>query len=357
MTWGSILSEGWRDTVSGTSRALLWGVVTAAIVLTVIAAEILHAHAAALAAQEYAASGASIITLQAPGRIDPAACEALNRVEGVRAAGALAAEEERVRLAVLPSAPVPVATVTPSFPAVLGARTGARAGAVISDQVAERINAGPGDAVATDGDDLVVSGVYAYPEDGRASGYGYMILLPSNARTAYDECWVDAWPQSDLLTGLVYSSLIPTRDPQAASPRIGQLNSTLGARFTGREQFDARATRFSPAVVALACLALGFASVRARRLHLASDLHAGATRRDMRTIVVVETLWWLAPVMLLCESAAIILTAGLGELDDPAPLVLANRIVWAATAASLTGAALGWSLTRERHLFAYFTTR
>lgn len=357
MRWTSILSESWRNTLSGTSRALVWGIAALALVLVAVSAEILQTHAVSLAAREYVAKGASIITLQAPGQIDPTACEALNEVQGVRAAGALAIEEERLRLSVLPSAPVPVATVTASFPAVLRSDSGFQAGAVISDQVAEATGAVPGDTIASDQGGLVVSGVYPYPDDGRASGYGYMILVPSNTRSVYDECWVDAWPQSDLVTGLVYSALVPAKDSQEATARLGQLNPVLGARFAGKDQFDARITRFSPIGVAAACLVLGFASVRLRRLQLASGLHAGASRRDMAGIVLVETLWWLGPAMLLSESAAIILMAGLGVIDDPAPLILTNRIIWAATVASLAGAAIGWSATREDHLFSYFKTR
>lgn len=357
MRWTSILSESWRDTLSGTSRALIWGISVFLLILATAGTEILQSHAVSLAAREYTAKGASIITLQAPGQIDPTACEALNEVQGVRAAGALAIEEERLRLSVLPSAPVPVATVTASFPTLLRSDSGFRPGAVISDQVAEATGAAPGDTIASDQGELVVSGVYPYPDDGRASGYGYMILVPSNTRSVYDECWVDAWPQSDLVTGLVYSALVPAKDSQEATARLGQLNPVLGARFAGKDQFDARITRFSPIGVAAACLVLGFASVRLRRLQLASGLHAGASRRDMVGIVLVETLWWLGPAMLLSESAAIILMAGLGVIDDPAPLILTNRIIWAATVASFAGAAIGWSTTREDHLFSYFKTR
>lgn len=37
--------------------------------------------------------------------------------------------------------------------------------------------------------------------------------------------------------------------------------------------------------------------------------------------------------------------------------ILANRIIWSATVATLAGATLGWTLTREQHLFNYFKTR
>lgn len=357
MTWGSILSESWRNTLSGATHALVWGIVTFVLVVAASCAEILQSHAVTLQAQEYTDKGASIITLQAPGHIDPDACEALNTVEGVRAAGALALEDERLRLSVLPSAPVPIATVTPTFPEVLHADAHGRAGAIISDQVADKTGASPGDTISSDQGELNVAGSYAYPEDGRASGYGYMILVPSSTKSAYDECWVDAWPQSDLVTGLVYSALIPSKDAEATSPKLGQLNSTLGAHFTGAPQFDTRITRFAPLAVALACFVLGFVSIRLRRLQLASDLHAGASRHDLGMIVLLDTTWWLTPALLLAESATVIFTAALGALDDAAPLVLANRIIWAAAVATLAGVALGWTLTREQHLFNYFKTR
>lgn len=357
MKWSSIFSESWRNTISGTSRALVWGSVVLSLVVAAVCAEILQSHAATLSAREYTAKGASIITLQAPGQIDPAACEALNRVQGVRAAGALAVEEERLRLSVLPSAPVPVATVTTSFPTLLHVHSASQAGAVISDQVAQATGAAPGDTVATDQGQLSVAGTYAYPDDGRASGYGYMILVPSHTRTVYDECWVDVWPQSDLVTGLVYSALIPSKNTEKMNPRLGQLNSSLGARFAGKAYFDSRITRFAPLGVALGCLLLSFASVRLQRLQLASDLHAGAARKDLARIVFLETAWWLVPAMLLTESSAIILMSWLGVIGDPAPMILANRIIWAAVVATFTGTVFAWLVTREAHLFSYFKRR
>ena len=108
------------------------------------------------------------------------------------------------------------------------------------------------------------------------------------------------------MTGLVYSTLIPSKDTQATSPKLGQLNSPLGAHFTGATQFDTRITRFAPLAIALACPVLGFISIRLRRLQLASDRYAGASWRDLGRIVLLDTTWWLTPALLLAESATAI---------------------------------------------------
>ena len=88
MRFTSITREAYRDTRSGTARAGTFGLVLALLLLALAAADLLAVRVITDAAERFRTSGASIVTLTAPDRIDGAACDALADIRGIRAAGA-----------------------------------------------------------------------------------------------------------------------------------------------------------------------------------------------------------------------------------------------------------------------------
>lgn len=358
MRWRAILSESWRTLLTGTSRALLWIPLLTLVVAGAAVADVVEAHGVTVAAREYVAHGGSVSVLSAPGRIDPRACEALARVPGVRAAGALTQTEERVILAALPAAPVPLVRVSPALPRLLGARTIPAPGLLASDQVREDVPVTPGGILPTLDGEVPVAGVFDQPEDGRSPSLGYALLAPDAGTDPFDQCWIDVWPQSEEIEHLVLTALTGVAPQgEAARVELRPLNPTLPARFDGRARFEERLSRFLPLVAGLVGLAVGAASVRMRRLELASNLHAGLRRGDLARIVALDTLAWLLPALVLAASIGAVTVAALGAQGEWALLVLVARPVWAAGVGTCLGAGIALALTRERHLFAWSKDR
>jgi len=357
MTLAAIWREVWRDVVSGTSRTLTFALILAAVVLGLGATDIVTVRALTAAAERFQAAGASIITLDAPGRIDPAACSALASVSGVRAAGAIRAGTESLTPLALPSSTIPVIEVTPSLPEVLRTQIGS-AGVILSEQAAQTLTVRPGSELQTSETTATVAGVYGYPEDGRRPGLGFAALVPTTDGEAFDECWVDIWPTSPQTPALLQTTLLPDDETAAGqNPTLTQLNTTLGTAFDGRSRFDVRVTRLAPWGVLGIGVGLGYLSVRLRRVPLASALHAGTTRQDLGAVVMLETLSWALPATLLAAVAIVVATKLGGDLDARHTVVLGSRTAVAGMAGPLLGSTFGYALTRERHLFRYFKDR
>lgn len=357
MRVGATWREAWRNTVSGTSRSGLYALLFASLVGGLAGIDIYQTQRLVHEAVQFQKAGASVSILAAPGQIDPAACDALNEVAGIRAAGAIRAEEKRVTLSLLPAAPVPVSTVTARFPRVLDATLLPSPGVVLSDLIVRDLGSAPGAAIDTDDGKLPVAGVYSYPLDGRKSGYGYMILMPSNDPAPFDECWADIWPHSESRRALLYTALTMTSGGDGAQPALSQLNSTLGVAFDGSARFADRVTRFMALVGALLGVLVGYLWLRSRRLELASNLHAGMTRGDLRRTLEIELFLWVTPGCLIALSivSAVILADPAAGISSMA--TLAARVAFATSCGVACGSLIAWLQTRERHLFRYFKDR
>lgn len=354
------LSAIWRearlDVASGTSRTVLYSALLAILIGVLASLDVLQTQQILRAAADYQRSGASISIISAPGQIDPTACEALNAIDGIRAAGAVRAEQERLTLSLLPAAPVPINTVSPHFPSLLNAAITQGPGLVLSDQVVADLGVSQGSNVQTADGPARVAGTFDYPSDGRESGYGYAILIPSNEREPFDECWADIWPQSDTVRSLLYTTLTHG-NTTSSQPSLGQLNTTLGTEFGGYATFEHRVTRFAPALSALGGILLGYIWLRVRRLQVASQLHAGVTRQNMRTILLLELASWTVPGAVLSLACVAVLIAGGNEGDRTSLMLLAGRVAFSALVGVTGGALIAWRLTQEKHLFAYFKDR
>lgn len=351
----AIWREAWANIRSGTTRAVMFSLFVSAAMLILIAADLTQVHRTTQAAESYQSAGASIVVLAAPESIDPHACEALNEVSGIRAAGSIRGSSDRLTFSTLPAAPIPIFEVTPNFSHVLITEGEIGLGLVFSDQAAEDLNLHAGDEVATTNGDVGVAGVYPYPSDGRTSGLGFAVLAPTNTEDPFDECWVDIWPQSEEIRGLLYMVVLQSDGPQNVS--ISQLNSSLGARFTGPHDYAERLTRFIPFVAAVVGILAGYLAIRLRRLEISSNLHAGVSRRDQRSILAIETTFWLFVVGTLSMTATSIGIMALTGADHTTYFILAARPLFGGIVGGVIGAGLAWLFTREKHFLRYFKNR
>ena len=309
-------------------------------------------------ANDFRAAGATTYYVTADDRIDPATCENLRSAEGVSAAGALRAPSDRVTVATLPGSPIPLHEVSPGFAGVLAAESGEPRGVLVSRELSETLGTAPGDAVPSSHGELRIAAVFDYPSDGRRPGFAYSVLAVSNTPLAFDECWITVWPQLTNLRSLLLSTVLPGADGVSAKqPQISQLNPTLGGSFAGDTAFLSRITRANPAVSALIGLSLGFLSVRIRRLHIASALHAGVRRRDVVAIHTLEASAWSLAACVIAVGIALGATRLVPEIDQRAILASLIAIPLAGLAGVLVGAAVSTLLAREKHLFRFFKDR
>jgi len=108
MTLRPLLQEAWRNLLTGTSRAALLTVLLSVLSAGLAALEVISVQQISAAARTYVSSAASVVTLTAPGRISGVACDALDALPGVRAAGALRPRTSPLTAIELPSSPLPV---------------------------------------------------------------------------------------------------------------------------------------------------------------------------------------------------------------------------------------------------------
>jgi hypothetical protein len=358
VTW--VFGEAWRDVVSGTAHALRYGLVLALLVAGGLALDALTVDAIVGRAVAYRDSGASIVTLQAPGHIDAAACDALARLPGVSAAGALRAQPDALVAAALPGSSITAFDVSPAALRLFDADDDDDthgSGVALSAAAASRLGAHSGSRLVTTAGDTTVRGVFAWPDDGRRTDLSFAALVPTTTAEPFDECWVAAWPMSDRLAPILWSTLLPGAADSGQQPMVGAVNTTLGSSYDGAAQYRDRATRHLPWAVLVAGFAIGYVAVRTRRLELASAQHAGVTRLAQLAQVLLETLAWVAAGSVVAAGAASLVVTTTDAEAHAALSRVAAQMIGTAALAALAGAAAACALTRERHLFRYFKAR
>jgi hypothetical protein len=343
-----------RDVISGTGRAGLFGSLSILVLGLVVIAEVLTASALARQAIEYRVAGAAITTVALPGRVDGRACEALANSPGVLAAGALRAAVPTTLVAI-PDSPLEQYETTPSLARLLRA-TDAGRGAYFSQDVVDVV----GQTVATiEGGNIPVRGTFSYPADGRRPGFGWAMLSPMRPGDgAFDECWIEVWPERKDTRRLLLTAISPGNsvDP-AAEPQVSQLNGAHGVDFSGVASYENRPTRFAPLVALLIGSLLGGISVRMRRVEIAANLHAGASRRMLIVQQTVEAAAWALPAA-VCGWAIGCVIAVSQAPQELAALARGSAHIGAAfLLGALWGAWVGTVLVRESQLWSYVKSR
>lgn len=351
----SVLSEAGRNLLTGTTRAGIWALVLLIVVGGLAATDTRSVVGVLSDAQDFRDAGAATFVLSAPGSVDGGRCESLTRIEGVTGAGPSRAGDP-VRLAALPSTEILTYDVAPSFLPLIGVQDRG-AGVVVPRSVADLL--GPAQTITLDdGRTLPVSGIYAYPEDGRSTVLAHTVLTTVPTSGTFDACWVSIWPTSASTTRLLrYALRFEAPASDSAEVTVRQLNATLGESFDVRTRLTSRPTTAVGWVAVAAGAALGAASVRRRRLELASSRHTGVPGSALTAQVVVETLAWALAGAVLAAP----MVWWLADVDNPASTAavwwVGLRTVLIGAGATVPAAALATWLTRERHLFRYFKDR
>lgn len=354
----AILREAWRNLTSGTTRALTMLIALGLITLTLQLADLSAVRQIVQDAAEYQRVGASVLTLTAPQKINGRACEALNGLPGVRAAGALREASNDVRLTTLPQSPVPLKETTPSFSKLLRAESSEIGGYILSSQVTEPLGLTTGDLLQTTQGETHVSGRFDYPDDGRKTGLGYSALVVGQGNEPFDECWLDIWPQNREFQGLLLTTLIPVSSNSTPDrPVLGQLNSTLGSTFDGAGRYSSRITLLAYPLAAALAFALGFVATRLRRMELAAALHSRVSRSALLRVLMVEALSWALPVLIIGVSVSAWFAASGPSQDEALTLLQGTKLPLLTVVAALAGTTTAFVAIRESHLFKYFKNR
>jgi hypothetical protein len=350
-----VAREAWRNVLTGAARTGRWTLLATAVWA---AGGWLEARQTAGMVEEstaYVAGGGATWVLGADAAISGPACDALGDAPGIHGAGALRQRQDQLTLAVLPSAPLPVYEVTPGLMRLFALPP--TVGVGLPAAAADRLGLTPPAEVITRSGPVRVAGVYDYPDDGRRGGLGYAVLSPVVSTKAFDECWFQVWPTDERAKALAWTALLPgVQDLAGQPPQLSQLNPTFQASFDGAAAFTRRATRWAPAATLSAGLILGAASVWARRLEVAADLHAGLGRAALTARLSGESLVWVALAVPLAVSVVI---GAVWGVTWAAWGVVATglRAVGSGAFGALAGALLAVCAIRERQLFAYFKSR
>lgn len=355
MSWP--VGEAARNVWSGTTHTLRYVLALTAVVGVALAADISGADAVLGKGAQFRESGAAVLTVEAPGRIDGTTCDSFATLPGVRAAGALRQASAPLVAAALPRGPIAAHLVSPGAPAVFQVDDAGSAGVLLATDAADDLGVLPGGTLVLDGTATSVRGTYPWPQDGRRSGYGYAALIPADRTEPYDACWIDAYPVPSGLLAVAQMAVLPDGTDRGGAVAVSQLNTTLGSTFDGATSYASRATRYAVWTSYVGGAVLGFVAVYARRLEFAAAQHVGVRASRQHLQVLAEATALVIPASLILGAiAAILIRTGGGE--DPAALVrVAVYVVAPGLATTVLGTQAAVALIREEHLFRYFRTR
>jgi hypothetical protein len=305
-------------------------------------------------ADAFRAAGGATRVLSSPDAVDRGRCENLPATAGFAASGSLAAGES-IALTEPGSSPVPVYDVSPGLAARLGIVDTGLGGAYLATTFAGELGVDRGSVLMTGDGPVTVLGTFApVPRDGGASRLASALVSVVPAVGTASECWADTWPPTRDRDPLLLTALSP--DAPSKETSIDPLNPVVGQEFTGSEAFVDRTTRYAPTVAAGAALLLGVVYARARRLELASSLHAGASRTFVTGTLLVEAFLVGVPALI---AAAFAYGVGVALLRVGASALLPSLLLSAGVVAALfvTGVVSAASTVRESDLFALFKAR
>ena len=178
LSWRALLSEAWRDCLSGTARVGILTMLATTLVGGAICADAFSLRSLSVEAASFRAHLGSVRVLQSQGGIDGAACEALSRIPGVRA-GAVRSVESGLSPLALPASSLPLYEVTPGTASLLGTTMADPTGILLPERVAEDLGTPQGSLLPLAHGKAEVAGTYPWDEnDGRRPGYAYAALAP-----------------------------------------------------------------------------------------------------------------------------------------------------------------------------------
>ncbi|MBT1172752.1 hypothetical protein JS528_05170 [Bifidobacterium sp. MA2] len=365
MRFDAILREAWRNVISGTSRICCCALAFALCAGGCALADYTQIDASIAQADRWVSSGASTYLISAPGGIDGQACERLGQVSGVRAAGAVRLLGRKLTFATLPSSGIPEYETTPHAAQALG-MTGATArqddaangSVILSREAADALGTEAGSMQRlANGGTVRIAGIYAYPDDGRQNDFEYAVLSEVSSDSAFDTCLVRAWPVPDDIESLLYLTVRSAASSDDDRPQVRQLNTTLGSTPPDAAGYHARLTSWAPAAMLALGVLSGWALTYARRLELASALHAGYPKTGLLAQCLIESGIALAAGCTVTAPVLAYAVDGAGASDGMMMFATLTRIPLAGCCGVLLGTAIVVLTVRESRLFAYFRDR
>jgi hypothetical protein len=348
---GDLITEAWRNTRLGASRALLAVAVLGPVVLALAWLDMSQVAAVQREASTYRQAGAATYVITSDGQVDGARCDALARVAGVRAAGALRTAGAPFVPTATPANAIPQYDITPGLAHQLDPDY--TTGVALDAATAQGLGITPGELLHGTGGNAAVVATYDYPADGRDQTLSYALTRSGPPTGTYDQCWLALWPPDPTTAGtLLTTTLTPGAD--LSQTRTGQLNPTLGASFDAPQRFATRTGRYAAPAALLFALAIVIGIARLRRLELAYARHLGLSRLHITALLTLETTIVALPTAAI-GAAATNIYATTTHLDQLWPFGL--RVLALAVLGAIAGAILAGTTTTQKRLFQYFKTR
>lgn len=356
MRASALVSEALRNLRTGSTRALLlcalaFGLTAGPCLLDLIAVTTILDEQ-----RSFRQAGAAVQIVEAAGSIAPEQCLAFATVPGVVGALALRMGPSSFRAASLPRTQPALVEVTGDVSTMLHVDSLEFDGVLLSEQLADTLSAEPGSEVPLLGSpaEVPVRGIFLWPDDGRLPTLSGAAVVEVPPAGAFDECWVEIWPVDDMLGASILSAVAQGE----ASPIRAQLNARLGEGHSTVALLDARITAFARYFAITAAGLLGFASTWMRRVEIASNLHAGATRSAVTLQTLLETTAW-GTVHVIAVWACLLAAARALAYPADASAVFVSQAMTAGAAslAILLGALVGASSVRRSALFRYAKDR
>lgn len=359
MRFKSIVSEAWRNVMTGTAHTVALVLILGALSTAIVAADSYTVQNLEAQALTYRTSGGSTQIMEAPGAIDPALCENLSTSpDGLRAGGIRAAPANIVT-PTLPGSSLPTFEVSLGYSELIldSRKPLLRGGVLVSEELAQALGLKETDSLKTTMGDTQVAGIFRYPDDGRRQGLGYAVLVPVISDEPFDQCWAEVWPPSGQVINLLRSTLIPSAQTRTEQPKIGQLNSSLGREFDGTQLFNERITKYLPLGLLAVSFFVVFVSLRARRLELASARHSGVGPYEQWVLTMMESLGWVVCVWAFTLAVACVAAIRAAEGDTLTFLLIGLPAPALTCIGGLLGASAAVLMSHERHLFHHFKNR
>jgi hypothetical protein len=278
----------------------------------------------------------------------------LTQSSTIQAAGAIR-EIDPIEIHQAPRVPLTAYEVSVGLSPVIGINDADPIGVWIEAGLAQALMINQGDILSTSFGNMPIAHVFTWPNDGRDARFSFAVLLPVVSNAVFDECWIKSWPVVDDNDQLLRSTVMVSSS--MASGQVTQLNKNLGITLDANRLFHERVTRHCLWAAPIAMLVIGFVAPWLRRLEYATALHARQARSALLLGMEIETLIWAstgALVTLVVDMAGI--RAMRLAQAWPVWLSCVQVVIWSLLGV-VTGALIGTSLIKEKHMFRYFKIR
>jgi len=354
MKW--IMGEAVRNLASGTTKPVRFTLLFSVAVLVIGLGDALTVQRYMEEAIHYRDSGAATVTVVSPGQINGNSCDKLVTIPSIMAAGALRQDDESLVSTVLPKGAIASYSVTEGALSVFQTSDSKTVGVVVSTTVANTLGVSPGQTVPLTIGQTEVRGQFDWPNDGRRPGFDFAILTPITGDELFDECWIKAWPVPENIQVLLRLVIDNTTGDTTAKIDYSQVNTSLGAHFTGVERYSSRISQVAPLLIFVVAVLLGLVMVWVRRLELATAQHVGAPLFAQAVQLLMEYGICIViggGIVLGIDTAVVLF---LPQLDHSALYDILIKCFGCGVCGGIVGVVLAVCAISPKQLFRYFKT-